>query len=124
MWFALKKVLNTMLKKSGLSTLGTPGINDLHQLLFQSIAKRGEPVITSWRSPVSNSKLQLSVINHTKGGGQQWRLYSETSGTRELMFDCCGRDVLVVHGLICSTILQLQQLGRRNDLSYVKLKIG
>jgi hypothetical protein len=93
----------------GLAELSAPpGVSELNKILLLSLAKPGEYVQTSWRSPGSNRKLFLYVINTTKTGGQQWFLYSETAGIRELMFDCRSREVLVIHGLISIAVSQLQ----------------
>jgi hypothetical protein len=108
----------------GLAGLGAPGVSELHKLLLLSLGKPGEYVQTSWRSPGSKSKLFLYVINHTKTGGQQWFLYSETGGIRELMFDSRSREILVIHGLISIAVSQLQQMGRRNNSRNVNAKVG
>ncbi len=85
-----------------------PDMAELHRLLSQALARRGQHIQTSWRSPDKTADFILDVISNTNGGDPKWRLFKEQHGNRVLLFDYPSVDVLLVHNFMVSSCADAQ----------------
>lgn len=85
-----------------------PDMAELHRLLSQALARRGQHVQTAWRSSDKQSDFILDVISNTNGGDPKWRLFKEQHGNRVLLFDYPSVDVLLVHNFMVSSCQDAQ----------------